>query len=116
MARRTPFLLLAALILSMTAATSSTAADLRVGVIGLDTSHAQEFTARLNDPANPSYVPGARVVAAFPVSSADLPNSAERIEGLHLPFSQRDLNAIAAAKGGPAKPNPVCLPMCAISV
>jgi len=81
MAKRTPSLLLAALAFGMTTMTSSTAADLRVGVIGLDTSHAQEFTARLNDPANPSYVPGARVVAAFPVASPDLPNSTQRIDG-----------------------------------
>ncbi|MDB6138119.1 MAG: putative dehydrogenase [Verrucomicrobiaceae bacterium] len=54
---------------------------MRVGMIGVDTSHAQEFAARLNDPANPSYVPGARIVAAFPVASTDLPGSAERVDG-----------------------------------
>ncbi len=82
MAKRNPFLLLAGLALGMMTMTLPAAADLRVGVIGVDTSHAQEFAARLNDSANPSNVPGARVVAAFPVSSPDLPNSAERVEGL----------------------------------
>ncbi len=55
--------------------------DLRLGIIGLDTSHAVEFTMRLNDAANPNHIPGGRVVAAFPVGSPDLPESAGRIEG-----------------------------------
>ena len=76
MAKRIHPSLLAALALGMTIASPSSAADLRVGMIGVDTSHAQEFTARLNDPANPSYVPGARIVAAFPVASPELPGSA----------------------------------------
>ncbi len=59
----------------------STAADLRVGIIGLDTSHAVEFTARLNDPASTNYVPGARVVVALPQASTDLAMSKDRVEG-----------------------------------
>ncbi len=80
MAKQTPNLLLALFTLGMTAI-SSPAADVRVGIIGLDTSHAVEFTQRLNDPANTSYVPGARVVAAFPQASDDLPDSKNRIKG-----------------------------------
>ena len=57
------------------------AADLRIGIIGLDTSHAEQFTMRLNDAANPNHVPGARVVAAFPQASDDLEESRSRIEG-----------------------------------
>lgn len=52
---------------------------LRIGVIGLDTSHAEQFTMRLNDPANPNHVPGGRVVAAFPSGSPDLPESSTRL-------------------------------------
>lgn len=81
MAKRILPSLLASLAFGMTIPSPSSATDLRVGMIGVDTSHAQEFTARLNDPANPSYVAGARIVAAFPVASPDLPASAERIEG-----------------------------------
>lgn len=55
--------------------------NLRLGIIGLDSSHSEQFTLRLNDPANPSHIPGARVVAAFPTSSPDLPESAERVGG-----------------------------------
>jgi hypothetical protein len=57
------------------------AADLRVGMIGLDTSHVTAFTSRLNDPADKNHVPGARVVAAFKGGSPDIESSASRIEG-----------------------------------
>lgn len=57
------------------------AADLRVGMIGLDTSHAVEFTRRLNDAADKDYIPGARVVAAVKGGSPDLPESWKRVSG-----------------------------------
>ncbi|MBX7208782.1 MAG: Gfo/Idh/MocA family oxidoreductase [Verrucomicrobiaceae bacterium] len=57
------------------------AADLRIGIIGLDTSHAEQFTMRLNDTANPNHIPGGRVVAAFPASSPDLEESRSRVDG-----------------------------------
>ena len=41
------------------------AADLRLGIIGTDTSHATAFTKILNDSAAPDHVPGARVIAAY---------------------------------------------------
>jgi hypothetical protein len=41
------------------------ATDLRLGIIGTDTSHVVEFTKLLNDASNPDHVPGARVVAVF---------------------------------------------------
>jgi hypothetical protein len=52
---------------------------LRIGVIGVDTSHAEQFTMRLNDPANPNHVPGGRVVLACPAGSPDLPESISRL-------------------------------------
>lgn len=57
------------------------AENLRIGLIGLDSSHCEQFTLRLNDPANPSHIPGARVVAAFAGGSPDLPESAGRVAG-----------------------------------
>jgi hypothetical protein len=54
---------------------------LRIGMIGLDTSHVPAFTERLNDPENPNHVPGARVVAAVRAGSPDIPSSADRIDG-----------------------------------
>ena len=60
---------------------SLTAADLRVGLIGLDTSHVIAFTKALNDPKNKDHVPGAKVVAVFKGGSPDIPESANRVEG-----------------------------------
>ena len=57
------------------------AADLRVGMIGLDTSHAVEFTRRLNDPKDSNYVSGARVVVAIMGGSPDIPESRDRVAG-----------------------------------
>ena len=57
-------------------------AALRVGMIGLDTSHSVAFTKLLNDPSDPNYIPGARVVAAFRSGSPDMPDdSMKRIPG-----------------------------------
>lgn len=53
----------------------------RVGIIGLDTSHVTAFTKLLNDPSAADHVPGARVVAAYKGGSPDLESSAQRIEG-----------------------------------
>jgi hypothetical protein len=57
------------------------ATDLRIGMIGLDTSHVTAFTAVLNDSNNPNHVPGAKVVAAFKGGSPDIESSASRVEG-----------------------------------
>ena len=55
--------------------------DLRIGLIGLDTSHVTAFTAVLNDPKNPNHISGAKVVAAFKGGSPDIESSASRVEG-----------------------------------
>lgn len=53
---------------------------IRVGIIGLDTSHVVEFTKLLNDPTSPEHVPGAQVVAAFKGGRADIEASRIRIK------------------------------------
>jgi hypothetical protein len=55
--------------------------DLRIGIIGLDTSHVTAFTKLLNDPAGSDHIPGARVVAAYKGGSPDIESSAKRLEG-----------------------------------
>lgn len=54
---------------------------LRLGILGCDTSHVVEFTKRLHhvDVAQPLWVDGARVVAAWPGTSAIVP--ADRVAG-----------------------------------
>jgi hypothetical protein len=56
-------------------------ADIRLGIIGTDTSHAVEFTKSFNDPSSPNYVPGARVVAAYKGGSRDIAASYTRVDG-----------------------------------
>ena len=53
--------------------------QIRVGIIGLDTSHATAFTRLLNDADNKDHLPGARVVVAYPHGSADIESSVSRI-------------------------------------
>jgi hypothetical protein len=54
-------------------------ADIRLGIIGTDTSHVTAFTSVLNDPNARGHVPGARVVAAFKGGS-DFPLSTSRVD------------------------------------
>ena len=54
--------------------------EIRVGIIGTDTSHVTAFTKLLNDKSDPNHVPGARVVAAFKGGSPDVEASRTRID------------------------------------
>lgn len=58
---------------------------LKVGMIGLDTSHVVAFTQLLNDTAQDYYVPGGKVVVAFPGGSADFALSISRVD----PFTKK---------------------------
>lgn len=55
-------------------------AELRIGIVGTDTSHAPAFTAFLNDAAGKDHITGARVVAAYKGGSPDLKESSTRVE------------------------------------
>jgi hypothetical protein len=54
--------------------------EIKIGMIGLDTSHVIAFTKLLNDSKDREYVPGGRVVAAFKGGSKDLEASWSRVE------------------------------------
>ena len=54
--------------------------QLRVGLIGLDTSHAPAFARLLNDKSQPHRVRGGRVVAAFTGGSDDFALSRDRVQ------------------------------------
>jgi len=56
------------------------AEDLRIGLIGLDTSHVIAFTKIINDPKATGPLANAKVVAAFRGGSRDIPSSADRID------------------------------------
>ncbi len=54
---------------------------IKVGIIGLDTSHVILFTKILNDPAATGDLAGVKIVAAYPGGSDDLPMSRDRVAG-----------------------------------
>jgi len=58
------------------------AGDLRIGIIGLDTSHATAFTKDFNAPEPREAVRGMRVVVAHPMGSADIESSTSRREAI----------------------------------
>jgi len=66
---------------SMSFAQTESIKPLRVGIIGLDTSHVVVFTRIFNDPTGPEHIPGIRVVAAFKGGSPDVEDSRTRIDG-----------------------------------
>jgi hypothetical protein len=55
-------------------------AELRIGIIGCDTSHVTAFTETLNNPQAKGHVPGGKVVAAYKGGSADIPSSSSRVD------------------------------------
>jgi predicted dehydrogenase len=56
-------------------------AELRIGIIGCDTSHVGAFTEVLNNMQAKGHVPGGKVVAAYQGGSPDIPSSFAHIEG-----------------------------------
>ena len=52
---------------------------IRVGIIGLDTSHVPAFTSLLNDEEAPAELANCRVVAAYPKGSPDIESSVTRV-------------------------------------
>ncbi len=56
-------------------------AELRLGIVGTDTSHVIAFTNMLNDPSAKGHIEGVRVVAAYKGGSPDVESSRSRVDG-----------------------------------
>ena len=82
---------------------SLSAADLRLGIIGTDTSHVIAFAGALNDPAAADHLPGARIAVAVKGGSPDVKESATRVEKfaaqLRDQFGVRFVDSIGALCG-----------------
>jgi len=63
--------------------------DLRIGIIGFDTSHVPAFTKLLNDPADRFHIPGGKVVCGLPSFSPDLQASYSRVEGFKQEMTEK---------------------------
>src|SRR5450759_4217554 len=74
-----PFVKTISVLLACTLCAS--AADLRIGIIGTDTSHVPAFAKLLNGDANAAdHIAGARVVAAYKGGSQDIEESIGRVD------------------------------------
>jgi hypothetical protein len=70
----------------------------RIGIIGLDTSHATAFTKVLNaENPNPVYA-GYKVVAAYPYGSKDIESSVKRIPGYIEEVKKSGVEIVASIK------------------
>jgi hypothetical protein len=78
-----------ALWLAVFIACLASGADLRLGIVGTDTSHVTAFTALLNDPNHKDHIPGARVVAAFKSGSPDVADSWNRVDKFSAELSSK---------------------------
>jgi hypothetical protein len=70
-------------------ALSAGAAELRLGIIGCDTSHVTAFAEALNNAESKTHVPGGKIVAAFKGGSPDLPQSMSRVDGFTKTLSEK---------------------------
>lgn len=70
------------------------AEPVRVGVIGLDTSHAPAFAKLLNAPDAAEDLAGFRVVAAYPRGSADIESSVSRIPKYTEQFREMGIDIV----------------------
>lgn len=67
--------------------------SLKLGMIGLDTSHCEAFANLLHDEKDPHHVPGARIVAAYPGGSDAFSLSRERVG--KITAALRDTHGVA---------------------
>jgi predicted dehydrogenase len=73
-----PFLA-AAMAMFMSSFSHAAEPQLKVGIIGLDTSHVTAFTKELNSSIAPPELAGCRVIAAYPKGSPDIESSTKRV-------------------------------------
>ncbi len=94
------FCIVSALTLLLTgiAATAAQAEDrvIRIGIIGLDTSHVTAFTATFQKAKPGSDLAGFKVVAAFPGGSPDIESSRIRVEGFTNKLKESGVEIVAS--------------------
>ena len=73
------FVVVLALAISSSAGINAAEPQIKVGIIGLDTSHVIAFTKELNNASAPPELANCRVVAAYPKGSPDIESSTKRV-------------------------------------
>lgn len=71
-------------------------ADIRVGMIGLDTSHVTVFTQVLNAPDNTGDLAGIRIVAAYPGGNEAFPLSRDRVKNFTQQVSDAGVQIVGS--------------------
>ncbi|HRJ72162.1 MAG TPA: Gfo/Idh/MocA family oxidoreductase [Terrimicrobiaceae bacterium] len=76
---------------------------LRIGMVGLDTSHVPAFANLLHDSTQTYHVPGGRIAAAFPGGSPDFALSINRVDGFTSELRDKHgveiVDALSALRG-----------------
>lgn len=67
---------------------------IKIGMVGLDTSHCVAFTKILNDQDDPYHIPGARIVGAYAGGSDQFSLSRERVQGFTGQLTRDDSIAL----------------------
>jgi predicted dehydrogenase len=75
------FVILTSLVVAMTTAQAVSAkeGEIRIGIVGCDTSHVMAFTKLINDPKATGPFADAQVTVAYPGGSSDIPDSYNRL-------------------------------------
>ncbi len=76
------------------AAFADDAKIIRIGIIGLDTSHAPAFAKELNNPKAAEDIAGCRVVAAYPKGSPDIKSSVDRVPAYTQQFKDMGIEIV----------------------
>jgi hypothetical protein len=103
------FSVLALGVLMSAAAVADEGKPIRVGIIGLDTSHAPAFAKLMNDPQAKDDVTGCRVVAAYPKGSPDIESSVSRVPEYTAEFEKMGIEIVGSIEELLTKVDCVCL-------
>jgi hypothetical protein len=90
------FALVTVMFMSTVAALSAVEPQLKVGIIGLDTSHVVAFTKALNDANAAADLANCRVVAAYPKGSPDIESSTSRVPGFTEDLKKLDVEIVGS--------------------
>lgn len=82
---------------------------IRVGVIGLDTSHAGAFAGEMNKENPEEDVAGVKIVAAYPKGSPDIESSTKRVPEYTEDFKKRGIEIVDSIPALLEKVDAVCL-------
>ncbi len=87
----------------------SQAEEIKVGIIGLDTSHVLAFTKAFNDPNATGDLANCKVVAAYPKGSPDIESSTSRVPKYTAQLKEMGIEIVPSIEALLEKVDAVCL-------